>query len=123
MRTKTKYKLKANCRLQLKFYLHSLIDYWTQEKDKIKNDEANVQLLPSNGGLKCFIIDIFKNKRLFLETMGKNEVNEVCTSNSVIKLTDADDTATNEISTTLPSDATKTATTTADATTTEEMAL
>ena len=32
VRTKTKYKLKANCRLQLRFYLQSYMDYWLHEK-------------------------------------------------------------------------------------------
>jgi len=32
VRTKTKYKLKANCRLQLKFYLQTYLDYWQHEK-------------------------------------------------------------------------------------------
>jgi len=90
VRTKTKYKLKANCRLQLKFYLQTFIDYWNYEKcydmkqiedlapsknEQIKDGETN----NSNGKLdfKVFLKDIIVDKELLLSESSRCDLNTI----------------------------------------------
>jgi hypothetical protein len=52
VRTKTKYKLKANCRMQLKFYLQTYIEYWSNEileESQIKTLKSNYDKEINNG--------------------------------------------------------------------------
>ena len=70
VRTKTKYKLKANCRLQLKFYLQTFSDYWLYEKVL---EQKQVEQLKSN--CKVYLNDIIINKDLLLDASGRYNLN------------------------------------------------
>jgi len=80
VRTKTKYKLKANCRLQLKFYLQTYLDYWMHEK------MLETHSLNSGGGLggdenklnfKIYLNDIILNKSLLMNASGRFNLNSI----------------------------------------------
>ncbi len=91
VRTKTKYKLKANCRLQLKFYLQTYIDYWMYEKSlEMKSVEQLASLnsasaatvvsaQPEQKLLDCrvFLNDVILNRSLLLETSSRHQLNSV----------------------------------------------
>jgi hypothetical protein len=90
VRTKTKYKLKANCRLQLKFYLQTYIDYWMYEKClEMKSVEqlaslnsasaATVAAQPEQKLLDCrvFLNDVILNRSLLLETSSRHQLDSV----------------------------------------------
>lgn len=80
VRTKTKYKLKANHRLQLKFYLLSLIEFWTHERDRNTNLTT-----------KCYLKDIFASKQLLLDSASRHGLAKVYTQDSVVCFHDVDD--------------------------------
>jgi len=90
VRTKTKYKLKANCRLQLKFYLQTYIDYW--EYEKLQETRS---LNKSN--FKIYLNDIILNKMLLVDTSGRFNLNSINLDGKQITLKDEEET---EISTT-----------------------
>jgi len=87
VRTKTKYKLKANCRLQLKFYLQTYLDYWQYEKCLENKTSDQIQALnnvsvaateltkPLN--CKIFLNDIILNKNLLLEQSSRSSLNSI----------------------------------------------
>ena len=79
VRTKTKYKLKANCRSQLKFYLQTYLDYWLTEKSDPTDLIQPVVQLASNAKLTCavFLKDIIVNKKLLLDTLGRKNINRI----------------------------------------------
>lgn len=80
VRTKTKYKLKANHRVQLKFYLLSLIDYWTHERDyRAPAVQANA---------RCFLKNVFASKRLLLDTASRHQLTAIHTDQAVLRLDD-----------------------------------
>lgn len=85
VRTKTKYKLKANLRLQLKFYLLSLIEYWTQEKERD---------MVTTSAPKCFLKDMFASKRLLLNTASRYGLTKIHTEDAVISFQDEEETDT-----------------------------
>lgn len=101
VRTKTKYKLKANCRLQLKFYLQTYLDYWQYEKfQESKNldqlESLNNLSVPSTADTKLdckiFLNDIILNKYLLLDTSSRNNLNSVnLNDGKKILLKDEDD--------------------------------
>lgn len=91
MRTKTKYKLKANCRLQLKFYLQTYLDYWQYEKCletksvEQLNSLNNMSLVPAVAppstkllDCKVFLSDIVENKDLLLSASNRCNLNTIC---------------------------------------------
>ena len=85
VRTKTKYKLKANCRMQLKFNLQSFIEYWQHEKcvetrqieegaaAAAEEESAAVVLVG-----RVYIKDVFKSKQLLLDLAAKHSLNTIC---------------------------------------------
>ena len=79
VRTKTKYKLKANCRLQLKFYLQSYMDYWSYEKALENKCVEQLDTLKSapNLGCKIFLNDIILNKNLLLDVASRFNLNAI----------------------------------------------
>ena len=93
VRTKTKYKLKANCRAQLKFYLHSYLDYWTHElsvernnadlllvnKTTTQQQQQQQQQQPQQQRLDCkvFISDIARDPKLLLDTTTRHNIASV----------------------------------------------
>ena len=82
VRTKTKYKLKANCRLQLKFYLQTYLDYWEHEKClETKNIEplAPVAAKDSARKLECrvYLKDIVLSQRLLLEASSRYNLSAI----------------------------------------------
>ena len=86
VRTKTKYKLKANCRSQLKFYLQTYIDYWQTERSmetkSIEHLAPNQQQTENKDGdkklnCKVFLKDIIQNKKLLLETSSRSNLNKI----------------------------------------------
>lgn len=91
MRTKTKYKLKANCRLQLKFYLQTYLDYWQYEKClesksvEQLNSLNNMSLVPAVAppstkllDCKVFLSDVIENKDLLLSASKRSNLNAIC---------------------------------------------
>ena len=82
VRTKTKYKLKANCRLQLKFYLQTYLDYWEHEKClETKNIEPLAPVATKDSGrkLECrvFLKDIILSKNLLLEASSRYNLSAI----------------------------------------------
>lgn len=88
VRTKTKYKLKANCRLQLKFYLQSYLDYWNHEKcletkditeliPVANNNNPTADLSTTRLNCKIFLKDIMLNKKLFLDQSSVNNIDQI----------------------------------------------
>ncbi len=84
VRTKTKYKLKANCRLQLRFYLQSYIDYWTHEKCLETNSlkPLTTTSITMEKDLQCRIMlkDILLNKKLLLDVSNRFNLNSISLS-------------------------------------------
>ena len=83
VRTKTKYKLKANCRLQLRFYLQSYIDYWTHEKCLDTNSLKPLATTTTMAkDLECRIMlkDILLNKKLLLDVSNRFHLNAISLS-------------------------------------------
>lgn len=91
VRTKTKYKLKANCRLQLKFYLQTYLDYWQYEKclesksveqlNSLNNTSLVPTVAPPSTKLldcKVFLSDIVQNKDLLLSASNRCNLNAIC---------------------------------------------
>jgi hypothetical protein len=89
VRTKTKYKLKANCRLQLKFYLHTYLDYWQGEKFYLNRNLAELapakqigaEAVATNGQsqlqLKVCLKDIFLSKKLLLDASSRFKLEKI----------------------------------------------
>jgi len=126
VRTKTKYKLKANCRLQLKFYLQSYIDYWQHEKmleqklDLSISTNTTTNNNNNNKKLNCkvYLNDIIINKNLLLNASGRFNVNTINLEGKQMLLKDDDETDSNDITTTT-TNTTSNATTTTLTTTSE----
>lgn len=100
VRTKTKYKLKANCRLQLKFYLHSYLDYWQNEKYHLNRNLAELAspqptettAIQPISTMKVFLKDIFLNKKLLLDASSRFDLHKIhLADNRVINLSDEQD--------------------------------
>jgi hypothetical protein len=85
VRTKTKYKLKANCRLQLKFNLQSYMEYWLHERyletQELTdgNSSTNEALVETKGDMKVYLKDVFKSKQLLLDLASKYSLSAICT--------------------------------------------
>jgi len=79
VRTKTKYKLKANCRLQLRFYLQSYMDYWTHEKCLETNSLTPLATMTSKKDLECRIMlkDLMLNQKLLLDVSNRHRLNAI----------------------------------------------
>lgn len=79
VRTKTKYKLKANCRLQLKFYLLTYLDYWNEEK--VVESKFYFDSLPKRNEVKqkcrVFMKNILLNKNFLLNECGRYDLNTI----------------------------------------------
>jgi hypothetical protein len=118
VRTKTKYKLKANCRSQLKFYLQTYIDYW--EYEKLQETRS---LNKSN--LKIYLNDIVLNKTLLVNTSGRFNLNSINLDSKQILLKDVEEeeinSAINGNETTTPTETTTITTAATIESTTETM--
>jgi hypothetical protein len=84
VRTKTKYKLKANCRSQLKFYLQTYTDYWQTERsfetksiEHLMPTQQQIENEDKKLNCKVFIKDIIQNKKLLLETSSRSNLNKI----------------------------------------------
>jgi hypothetical protein len=78
VRTKTKYKLKANHRVQLKFYLASLIEYWTNEREQ-DSTQADA---------KFFLKDVLGSKRLLLKTVSRHGLKTIFAQDALVTFED-----------------------------------
>lgn len=79
VRTKTKYKLKANCRLQLKFYLQTYLDYWSHEKSVETKSIESLVPKKAESKLECrvFMKDIFLSKKMLLDVASKFDLSAI----------------------------------------------
>lgn len=98
VRTKTKYKLKANARCFLQFNLLTLIDYWKNELDRLDDilkrnhyyQTLNLNNMPS---CKVYVQDLFsKNNRVLLLESSKHNLQAICLNDGK-KIILEDDTA------------------------------
>jgi hypothetical protein len=88
VRTKTKYKLKANCRLQLKFYLQTYLDYWQHEK---MLETRSLSCIENKLNFKIYLNDIIINKNLLMDASGRFNLNSINLDGKQILLKDDND--------------------------------
>lgn len=95
VRTKTKYKLKANCRMQLKFNIQSYMEYWLHERyleSRKLSDQPSTEIrslgttfdmltaaevLEADDNVKVYLKDVFKSKQLLLDLATKHGLTSI----------------------------------------------